>query len=176
MAKKITPISFQICQVHIQRTIQTKLTKKPKSLAGQELLELSRKLTLLSKESFIKELDLWQEKHREFLSEKSIDDSGRLRYIHRMLRSAHYTLKRNLTYLFTYESVKNLPKTNNGLEGKFAHLKTKLRVHSGLKLENKMSLFLIILGLKIMKDKTKNEHFQHLFFTIIPNFFHFWHA
>ena len=110
------------------------------------------------------------------MNEKSIDDSGRSRYIHRMLRSDHHTLKRNLTYLFTYESVKNLPKTNNGLEGEFAYLKTKLRVHSGLKLENKMSLFLIILGLKIMKDKTKNEHFQHLFFTIIPNFFHFWHA
>lgn len=83
-----------------------------------------------------------------------------------MLRSVHYTLKRNLTYLFTYESVKNLPKTNNGLEGEFAHLKTKLRVHSGLKLENKMSFFLIILGLKIMKDKTKNEHFQHLFLQL----------
>ena len=79
------------------------------------------------------------------MNEKSLDDSGRLRYIHRIPRSAHYTLKRNLTYLFTYESVKNLPKTNNGLESEFAHLKTKLRVHSGLKLENKMSLFLIIL-------------------------------
>ena len=62
MAKKITPISFQICQVHIQRTIQTKLTKKPKSIAG--LLELSRKLTTLNKESFIKELELWHEKLR----------------------------------------------------------------------------------------------------------------
>lgn len=68
LAKTFTP--FQICQVHIQRTIQTKLTKKPKSLAGQELLELSRKLTALNKESFIKELELWHKKHREFLNEK----------------------------------------------------------------------------------------------------------
>ena len=78
------------------------------------------------------------------MNKKSIDDSGRLRYTHRMPRSAHYTLKRNITYLFTYESIEYLPKTNNGLESEFAHLKTKLRVHSGLKLENKMSLFLII--------------------------------
>lgn len=70
LAKKITPIPFQICQVHIQRTIQTKLTKKPKSIAGMELLELSKKLTLLDKESFIKELELWHKKHREFLNEK----------------------------------------------------------------------------------------------------------
>ena len=62
LAKTFTP--FQICQVHIQRTIQTKLTKKPKSIAGQELLELSRKLTTLNKEIFIKELELWHEKLR----------------------------------------------------------------------------------------------------------------
>ena len=68
--------------------------------------------------------------------------SGRLRYT--IPRSAHYTLKRNIAYLFTYESIEYLPKTNNGLEREFAHLKTKLRVHSGLKLENKISLFLII--------------------------------
>ena len=41
------------------------------------------------------------------------------------LRSANYTLKRNIAFLFAYESVENLPKTNNGLEGEFAHLKTK---------------------------------------------------
>lgn len=64
LAKIIKPAPFQICQVHIQRTMQTKLTKKPKSIAGQELLELSKKLTLLDKESFIKELELWQEKLR----------------------------------------------------------------------------------------------------------------
>ncbi|MCI7362034.1 MAG: hypothetical protein MSH30_01720 [Campylobacter sp.] len=40
--------------------------------------------------------------------------SGRLRYT--MPRSAQYTLKRNIAYLFTYESIKYLPKTNNGLE------------------------------------------------------------
>ena len=68
--------------------------------------------------------------------------SGRLRYT--MPRSAHYTLKRNIAYLFTYDSIEYFPKTNNGLESEFAHLKTKLRVHNGLKLENKMSLFLII--------------------------------
>ena len=41
-------------------------------------------------------------------------------------------------FLFTFESIKDLPKTNNGLEAEFMNLKTRLRVHSGLKLENKM--------------------------------------
>ena len=65
--------------------------------------------------------------------------SGRLRYT--MPRSAHYTLKRNIAYLFIYESIEYLLKTNNGLESEFAHLKTKLRVHSGLKLEIKCLYF-----------------------------------
>lgn len=65
-----------------------------------------------------------------------------------MLRSAHYTLKRNTAHLFTYEGVEKLPKTNNGLESEFAHLKTKLRVHSGLKLENKMKFISNYFSLK----------------------------
>ena len=138
LAKTIAPIPFQICQFHIQRLVQTKLTKKPKSLAAIELLALSKELTKLSKESFIDKLNAWQEKHKDYLKEKSIDENNKWRYTHQRLRSAHYTLKRNLPFLFTHESVKHLPKTNNGLEGEFTHLKTKLRVHSGLKLENKM--------------------------------------
>ena len=100
LTKILYPIPFQICQIHIQRNIQTKLIKKPKSLVSKELLELSRKLTKLNKESFVKELENWQEKHKDFLNEKSINDSGRLIYAHQRLRSAYYSLKRNLAYLY----------------------------------------------------------------------------
>ena len=55
-----------------------------------------------------------------------------------IVRLAYYTFKRNLAQLFTYESVENLPKTNNGLKAEFTRLKTALRVHSGLKLTNRM--------------------------------------
>nr|WP_321432641.1 hypothetical protein [uncultured Campylobacter sp.] len=48
-----------------------------------------------------------------------------------IVRLAYYTFKRNLAYFFTYESVENLPKTNNGLEAEFTRLKTAFRVHSG---------------------------------------------
>ena len=103
-----------------------------------ELLALSKELFKLSKDKFKAELESWQEKHKDFLNEKTIDDNGKWRYTHARVRSAHYTFKRNLAYLFTYESLKNLPKTNNALEGEFAHLKTALRAHNGLKLTNKM--------------------------------------
>ena len=138
LAKIITPTPFQICEVHIQRAVMTKLTKKPKSDAGTKLLALSKELCNLSSSDFIKELESWQEKHKDFLNEKTIDENGKWRYTHARVRSAHYTFKRNLAYLFTYESLKNLPKTNNALEGEFAHLKTALRAHNGLKLTNKM--------------------------------------
>ena len=122
-----------------------KLTRKPpsglrskKSTAGAELLALSKELFKLSSDDFKAELENWQEKHKDFLNEKTIDENGKWRYTHAKVRSAYYTFKRNLAYLFTYESVENLPKTNNGLEAEFTHLKTALRVHSGLNLTNKM--------------------------------------
>nr|WP_321432495.1 hypothetical protein [uncultured Campylobacter sp.] len=39
----------------------------------------------------------WQEKHKDFLNEKSIDDNGGIHIV----RLAYYTFKRNLAYLFT---------------------------------------------------------------------------
>lgn len=137
LVKIIAPVPFQICQVHIQRAVQTKLTKKPKSTAAAELLALSKKLTELSKREFEQIFGSWQEKHKDFINEISVDDNGKARHTHYRLYSAGRTFKDNLGFLFTFESVKNLPKTNNGLEGEFAHLKTKLRVHNGLKFTNR---------------------------------------
>ena len=117
-----------------------KLTRRPKSIAGIELLALSKELCKLGSSDFKAELENWQEKHKDFLNEKTIDENGKWRYTHTKVRSAYYTFKRNLAYLFTYESVENLPKTNNGLEAEFTHLKTALRVHSGLKLTNRMKI------------------------------------
>ncbi len=149
LAKIISPIPFGICQFHIQRAVIKKLTRKPpsgpsskKSIAGMKLLALSKELFKLSKDEFKTEPQNWQEKHKDFLNEKTIDENGKWRYTHTKVRSAHLTFKRNLAFLFTYE----MPKTNNGLKSEFAHLKTALRTHSGLKLTNKMSLFHIILG------------------------------
>ena len=46
-------------------------------------------------------------------------------------------LKENNICIKTLQNyIKNI--NDNGIEAEFTHLKTKLRVHSGLKLENKM--------------------------------------
>lgn len=58
------------------------------------------------------------------------------------LRSAYLSLKRNIPLLWTfYEHPEiGLPNTNNGLEGLFSNLKTKVRVHSGIGKINRMKL------------------------------------
>lgn len=78
----------------------------------------------------------------------SVDDSDKARHTHYRPYSANRTFKDNLCFLFTYERAENLPKTNNGLDGEFAHLKTKLRVHSGLNFTNKMKFISHYFALK----------------------------
>lgn len=82
-----------------------KLTRKPKSDARMELLALSKELCKLSSNDFINKLSKWQERHKYFLNEKTIDENGKWRYTHTRLQSANYTLKRNIAFLFAYESV-----------------------------------------------------------------------
>lgn len=92
------------------------------------------------KESFIGLFDEWCGRWMEFLKERTKDKkTAKSHYTHRKLRSAYLSIKRNMPYLWTWYDNPNLgiPNTNNGLEGKFTDLKTKLRVHSGLSKEHK---------------------------------------
>jgi len=73
---------------------------------------------------------------------------GRWHYTHKRIRSAYRSLQHNLPYLFTwYDNMElKMPNTNNSLEGIFSNLKTKLRVHSGLKQMRKIKLINVILN------------------------------
>ena len=129
----------QMCQVHQQRIIQRYLTLKPELPASIELLTLSKLLTSTDKESFICAFNEWQNRWERFLKERTVDAQGKSRYTHQRLRSAHLSLKRNMKWLWTFYDNPNLgiPNTNNALEGTFTDIKTKLRVHSGLKRSNR---------------------------------------
>ena len=54
-------------------------------------------------------------------------------------QSTQESLKRNMPYLWTaYDYPKlGIPNTNNALEGTFTDIKSKLRVHSGIKKVNR---------------------------------------
>lgn len=135
----LSSYNVQMCQVHQQRIIQRYLTLKPELPASIELLELSKLLTVTDKDSFIEAFNDWQNRWERFLKERTIDAQGKSRYTHQRLRSAYLSLKRNMKWLWTFYDNPNLgiPNTNNALEGTFTDIKTKLRVHSGMKRSNR---------------------------------------
>lgn len=139
--KSLNRYPVQMCQVHQQRIVRTYLTQRPELDASKELLSLSKRLTCCKKEEFVSAFMMWVDKWKAFLNERSTDSrTGKTHYTHRTLRSAYLSLKRNMPYLWTFQDYPNngIPNTNNALEGTFADLKTKLRVHSGLKKNNRM--------------------------------------
>ena len=52
------------------------------------------------KESFIGAFNDWYIKHENFINERSSpDEKGKTHYLHKKLRSAYLSLKRNMPYL-----------------------------------------------------------------------------
>lgn len=129
-------IPVQMCHFHQKKIIQRYLTNNPKLEAGIELRRIAMTLCNTDEETFSRELRLWHEKWNDFLKERTIDSlTGRWHYTHRRIRSAYRSFNTNLPYLFTYQKYSELdiPNTTNSLDGSFAHLKTRIRIHRGLR-------------------------------------------
>lgn len=94
-------------------------------------------------QTWIDDLFALQAKYKIFLVEKN--EAGE--YKHHRLRSAFRSLRTNLPFLFLYHEFPNahIPRTTNGLEGRFAHLKEKIRIHRGLQLTRKKKAIEFIL-------------------------------
>lgn len=130
----------QMCQYHQLRIVQRYLTRKPELSASIELLELTNLLCKTDKESFSGAFTEWCERWDTFLKERTQDKrTGKSYYVHKRLRSAWLSLKRNMSHLWIWYDYKDvdIPNTNNALEGMFADLKTKLRNHPGLSKERR---------------------------------------
>jgi hypothetical protein len=125
----------QMCQFHQVKIIKKYLTSRPELPASRELLAITKFMVHTDKESFAGVFDEWYDRWADFLNERSRDPiTGRSRYIHKRLRSAYLSLKRNMPWLWTwYDHIEvGIPNTNNGMEGMFTDLKSKLRNHNGL--------------------------------------------
>jgi len=142
----------QMCVFHQIQIITRYITRRPKLQANIDLRELTLLLTKTDKESFIWWLDDWYNKYKYFLDEKYINPfTWKLRYIHSRTRSAYFSLKRNLPYLWTwydYLWVINIPNTTNSLDWIFTHFKTKLKVHRWLKKKRKLKIAFSLLDWK----------------------------
>lgn len=135
LAQALVKYRVQYCQFHQVKTVVEYLTKHPKTEAGKELLEIAYQLCHTDKDSFVEMLDMWYEEWGGWLKERSFDSKTRRKvYTHRKVRSAYFSLKRNMRWLWTfYEQPDSpMPNTNNILEAINTDLKSKLRVHNGM--------------------------------------------
>ena len=127
----------QICQFHMVKSIIKYLSKKPTTQAAKDLLHIVYQLKKSSSEEFKKLLDEWLEKYKDLLFAEKFDAiKGKWEYANKKLRSDFFALFKNLSMLFTFETYKEIPNTNNSLEGKFGDLKKKLNNHSGMRKYN----------------------------------------
>lgn len=134
-------ISVQMCQYHQIQIVTRYTTKYPRLQASKDLLEIVHRLTKTDRPSFEYWLQRWYEHWEEFLAEKTFDmQRNRWRYTHIRLRKAYRSLMRHMPYLFTYLDHPSIPNTTNSLESVFSHLKTKVKIHRGLKQSRKSDL------------------------------------
>lgn len=142
LSKALQPYPVQLCQFHQMLIVRRYLTREPDLDASRELLGLVNQITKMDKESFVGMFDEWYGRYKDVVNERVHDKRIKRKtppYMRPRLRSAYLSLKRNMPLLWTFydHPEYGLPNTNNGLEGVFSDLKTKLRVHSGLSREHR---------------------------------------
>lgn len=155
-------IPVQRCLVHLQLGIKRLTTKRPKTQAGKDLLLWSRSLNQVTNKQERKIMILWFKRiylrHRDFLKEKSFgvnEKTGQQQswYTHRYLRQANRLIINARYNLFTYLKVSNMPKDNNGIEGFFSQLNTKVSRHRGLKQDRRENLIAWMFWLRKFNKK-----------------------
>lgn len=145
-------ISHQRCVIHIIRFCLSKLTQKPKTDAGKELriliCDISKIKTKAEVNKWKNSFWKWDEKHKDFLKEKSINPlTNRSWYTHRKLRSVRSHIKNSLDNIFLYIENDKIPKTTNYVEGGInSPLSELLRRHRGIKKEEKRLLVISYLS------------------------------
>jgi len=135
--KTCKDVTVQRCLVHIQRMSRIWLTMRPQSEAGKQLRmiisQLHRINTLLERDYWIVRLVKWYDSHQLFVNEKSYHlNTERYWYKHKLVRRSFMVIKKALPDMFHYLENPRIPKSTNGLESFFGHLKNHLTVHRGL--------------------------------------------
>lgn len=135
--RKVFPgVTVQRCLFHIQHHAEIKLSQHPRSFASIELLNLVKRISWIKTESdkqyWLRWLVDWDIHHQSFIQEHVIVEKNKKRYIHKDLRSARRSIIRALPNMFHFIKEPAIPKTTNGLESFFGHLKDNLSIHRGL--------------------------------------------
>jgi hypothetical protein len=132
----------QRCTVHVQRMCRIWLTMRPKSEAGNELRKIIGKLHLITTiqecNYWLHSLAGWHTEYGVYVKEKSVNPlTQRFWYKHKMVRRSYFTIVNALPNLFHYLQHPQIPKSTNGIESFFGHLKGNLAIHRGLSKEHR---------------------------------------
>lgn len=142
VSRVFADMPIQMCHFHQLAIIKRYLTNNPKLEASVDLLQICKKLRIISEDRFRDALDIWYLNYKNFIEQKTPNPTtGRLIYTHAKLVSAYNSLRKNLPYLFTYKRYKHikLPNTTNHLDGGvFSQLKKFIKLHQGLARRNKV--------------------------------------
>jgi hypothetical protein len=155
--EKVYPTAtLQRCMVHVQRMVRLWLTRKPKFEAARELRYLIGLLhhirSVVEQHMWIIAFEQWYRRHKALLEEKVQHPStGRWWYKHRGLRRSAVMVKKALADMFHFIGDRNIPKTTNGLDSYFGHLKLNLGVHRGLSKQHRQAFIRWYLFLKSRK-------------------------
>ena len=143
----------------------TKLTRNPKTLAGQDLRKLGKQLptirTRRQKRRWIRLWKHWHSKYHYFLAERSYGDIKNKKrgwwYTHKKLRAVRSLIQNSLPHLFTFIGHPEIPRTSNYVEGGInSRIKELLHRHRGLNLAQKQTLVSWFLALKQPQKPPRN--------------------
>jgi hypothetical protein len=140
--KSCADVVLQRCLIHIQRMCRIWLTMQPKSQAGFELKTIVNKLHSIKnhdqRNHWLVSLVKWHSEFEAYLQEKSFSPAtGRYWYKHKMVRRSFNVIRKALSNMFHYLDNSAIPKSTNGLESFFGHLKTHVTLHRGLSKEHR---------------------------------------
>lgn len=142
VAKAYPEAYIQRCVVHVKRQCRVYLSAKPKLDASKGLLFIVNQVTGIKTPEqcslWLLQLHKWHQQYKGILLEESYNSlKNEYWYTHKDLYQAYTHLINALPHLFTYVNDPEIPNTTNRLESFFKHLKEKLLLHSGLRLEAK---------------------------------------
>jgi hypothetical protein len=153
VAKAYPQAYIQRCVVHVKRRCRAYLSAKPKLDASKDLLFIVNQVTGIKTSEqcsmWLLQLHNWHQQYKDILLEESYNSlKNEYWYTHKDLYLAYTHLINALPHLFTYLNDPEIPNTTNRLESFFKHLKEKLLLHSGLRLEAKRNFIKWYLHLK----------------------------
>lgn len=152
--RKASPDTIvQRCIVHIQRMVRQWLTQRPKTSVAKELrylIGLLHHITNVTEQAMWSiAFEKWYQRHQGFIEQKTIHKpTNRWWYKHRQIRRCAVMIKVALPDMFHFIINEKIPKSTNGIDSYFGHLKLNLNVHRGLSYEHRKNFVLWYLYLK----------------------------